>query len=54
MGSLETDARMKGSTNARAKLKVAAIPFEYYEVPETGHEKLPLDKFKVALNFVME
>ena len=54
MGGLEDEVRMKGSTNARAKLKAAAIVFNYYEIPEAGHEPLPLDKFKEALNFVME
>lgn len=53
MGSLETEVRIKGSTNARTKLKAAGIPFEYYEIPEAGHEPLSLEKFKEALNFVM-
>jgi len=54
MGGLEDEVRLKGSTNARAKLKAAAIVFNYYEIPQAGHEPLPLDKFREALNFVME
>lgn len=54
MGSLESEARMKGANNAQTKLKTAGIIFDYYKIPEAGHEPLLLEKFKEALNFVMQ
>ena len=53
MGEFESDTRIKGNNYAQNLLKKQAIPFQYYQIPKAGHDKLPSDKLIEALKYIM-